>query len=597
MSYKTYTAPDGKVYKKIGIDASELPELKIDENGNLRYKYSNSQIVHDFSIDDDGYLLYEYWENLTINQDGTIDTGIITWVLVTETGVTQEMQKNIDLLRSHNKTIKMKITLLDENYIEVESLTGLITGYPSYDIDGESDIRRTCSLTLCVPIKEQLQLDFEKTWNNRMVELSCGILDIDSNDYVWYNLGRMLMVDGSSRFDATTQEIKLNIVDLMAMMTQERGSQIGTTYMFGAGQDPKVLIKGFIDENTVFNDSEVCEFDDTVPYDVSSNQGDYAVDVLHLLFDLFPYYEFFYDVNGKFIARKIPTKISDPVDIGASVIDDILISETKNTDFSKIKNTTEIWGRSLSGDYIAIDCETQGDTYVITIDESFTEMSSGETFTVVPLSDSVSGQEMQIQTLSAYGIYTADGAGTTYTPIEAGAMKGGVGYVLRYFEEKFILEGELQIRCIVQEITEEPSAEVKAAYKTRHSCDNVKWNINPDSPYACTINPVTGVIQGEVRQVLTGGEYENIYTTSLAYERANYENYIACRLQDEIELEMILIPWMDINNKIQYHSPISGDLMTYIVKSISYDFSDWTMTVIANKFYPYYPWDDNNNND
>lgn len=587
---KIYIAPDGKVYQKIGIDIAELPEFGEDEYGSLTYQYSKGQEVHDFTVDENGNLASDYWENIVINEDGTINTDI-SWELVTDTGVSPAMQKNIDLLRSHNKIIRMKVTLLDANYMEVDSLTGSITGYPTYDIDGESDIRRTCSLTLCVPAKEQLQLDFEKTWNNRMVELACGIYDTDGNNYVWYNLGRMLMVNGDSRYDATTQEIKLNLVDLMAMMTQERGSQIGETYLFQAGDDPKDLIEVLLAENTIFSDTEVCEFDDTIPYDVSSNQGDYAIDVLHLIFDLFPYYEFFYRADGKFIVQQIPTKISDPVDIGANIIDDILISESRQTDFSKIKNTTEIWGRSLSGDYIAVDCQTQGSKYVITIDESFTEMVSGETFTVVPLTTSVSGQTMQVQTLSAYTIYTVDGAGTTYTPIEAGAMKGGVAYVLRYFEEKFVLEGELQIRCIVQEITEEPSAAVKEAYKTRHACDNVKWVINPDSPYACTINSVTGQIQGEVRQVFTDGEYENIYTTQLAYERASYENYLACRLQDEIELEMILVPWMDVNNKIQYHSPVSGDLMTCLVKAISYDFSDWTMTVKASRFYPYYPWD------
>lgn len=587
---KIYVAPDGKIYQSVGIDIVELPEFIVDNQGDLVYKYSKEQEEHDFIVDEDGILANDYWDGMTINQDGTINTDI-TWELITDTGVTPSMQKNLDLLRSHNKIIRMKVTLLDTNYMEVETLTGSITGYPIYDIDGESDIRRTCSLTLCVPAKEQLQLDFEKTWNNRMVELACGIYDIDSSDYVWYNLGRMLMVNGDSRYDATTQEIKLNLVDLTAMMTQERGSQIGETYPFHAGDDPKNLIEGVLSDNTIFSDAEVCEFDDTIPYDVSSNQGDYAIDVLHLIFDLFPYYEFFYRADGKFIVQQIPTKISDPVDIGTNIIDDILISETRQTDFSKIKNTTEIWGRSISGDYIAIDCQTQGDNYVITIDESFTELVSGETFTVVPLTTSVSGQTMQIQDLPEYAIYTSDGAGTTYTPIEAGAMKGGVAYVLRYFEEKFVLEGELQIRCIVQEITEEPSAAVKEAYKTRHACDNVKWVINPDSPYACTINSVTGQIQGEVRQVFTDGEYENIYTTQLAYERASYENYLACRLQDEIELEMILVPWMDINNKIQYHSPVSGDLMTCLVKAISYDFSDWTMTVKASRFYPYYPWD------
>lgn len=584
-----YVSQEGKVYQRIGILDTDLPEFQISEDGYLKYRYENNQEAHEFTINSNGYLLSDYWD-ITINNDGTINTQI-SWELIEDVGVTTAMQKNIDLLRMHNKKIRLKVTLLDEYYVEVESITGRIKGSPSYDIDSESDIRRTCSLTLSIPAKEQIELDFEKTWDNNMVELSCGIYDWESNDYVWYKLGRMLMTSGSSVYSATTQEIKLNLVDLMASMTQERGSQIGETYLIKAGYDPKDLIKDIVEKNTIFKRTEVCEFDDTIPYDQNSNQGDYAIDVLHLILDLFPYYEFFYDVNGKFIVREIPTKISDPVDIGPEIIDDMIISEKKSIDFSKIKNTTEIWGRSISGDYLAIECVTQGTKYQITIDESFTELVSGEKFTVVPLTTSVAGQSMQIQNTAEYQIYTADGAGITYTPIEAGAMKAGVAYIIRYFEEKYVLEGELQIRCIVQEITEEPSASVKEAYRQFHACDNVKWVVNPDSPYACTINPSTGSIQGEIRQVLTGGEYENIYTTQLAYERASYENWLACRQQDEIEVEMILIPWMDVSNKIQYTSPVSGELGTWLVKAISYDFSNWTMTVKASRFYPYYPWE------
>ena len=54
---------------------------------------------------------------------------------------------------------------------------------------------------------------------------------------------------------------------------------------------------------------------------------------------------------------------------------------------------------------------------------------------------------------------------------------------------------------------------------------------------------------------------------------------------------MILVPWMKINHKIQYTSPVSGEVGTWIVQAISYDFKTWTMTVRASRFYPYYPWD------
>lgn len=502
--------------------------------------------------------------------------------------VSESIQKNIDLLRTHSKRIAVKVRLFDDNYIELDSLTGRICEAPSYNIDSESEIRRTCNITLYVPLKDKLNIDFENTWNKRMVELSCGIYSVRNNEYVWYKLGRMLMTNGSTIYDKDRQEINLNLVDLSATLSRERGSQMGSSLKAEAGSNVKDVLTYIIAQYGVYKHTEICEFEDTIPYDISSNIGDYPIDFINDIIKLFPYYEYFYNDEGTFIVRKIPMKVDDPIDFNKEILDDIIISETRDIDFSKIYNTTEICGRDLTSDYTAFDCTTVDSCYHVIIDESFTELVSGETYTIMPVTDSVIGQTMKIQDTAEYQIYTSDGAGTTYTPITAGAMKSGVPYVIRYFEEKFILEGELTVRAIVQEITEEPSDDIKESYKTENNCDNVEWLVNPDSPFACTIQ--NGFIRGEKKQVFEGGEYSAIYSTSLAIERASYETWKSCRQQDTIEIEMILVPWMDVNDKIEFTSPSTGEPGVWLVKNISYNFNNWTMTVSACRFYPYYPW-------
>jgi len=611
ISDKIYVAPDGKRYQQVGISEDQLPQFNVPASGDLDYRFLSSQDEFDMQVDSNDDLQADGLQ-LTINDDGTINTDV-SWQLMAETsGDTDREKKDIQLLRSHNKLVKMRVTLFDEHFIKIQSFTGIVKGYPSYDIDADSDIRRTCNITLAVIDKERLEIDFENTWNNRMVKLECGLYDwegseyVDETGYVWYNLGIMLVANGESEIASTVQEIRLNLVDLMAAMTEERGSQIGETYLYQAGDDPQQLIEKVVEENTIFTHGmTVCEFDEDYPYDQESNQGDYAVDVLRMIFDLFPYYEFFYDVNGAFTVRKIPTYIGDgyPIQIPKEVLDELIISERKTVDFSQIKNTTEIWGHSLTADYITGDCLSSNSIYNVSIDETFTTLESGATFTVVPDVDSVSGQKLKIQNTDACFIKTVNGAETTYTNIPAGAMKAGVGYVVRYFEHNieveegqeptveamFILMGEFQIRVIVQEITEMPSVAAQAAYKEFHSCNNVQWIVNPDSTFACTINSTTGQIEGEKRQVLLDGEYDNIYTTQLAYERASYENWLCCRKQDTVEIESILIPWIDVNQKIEYTSPMSGEVGIWLVKAVSFDFKTWTMTVTADRFYPYYP--------
>lgn len=584
--YETiYVNEYGQLYQVDIPSLTDIPEFGQDNDGNLIYRYNVEQTVNTFIISNNG-ILQSNLDLLSIDNNGRLSAEEV-WTLINDTQ-DQILQKNINLLRSHNKKLQMKVTLYDENYDDVEDLTGKIKSC-EFDKTLSSDIRDTCTLTLSLAAKEQIDLDFEKTWNKRMVDVFCGLFYVPDNQYIWYKIGRLLMSGGSTRYNATTQEVKLNLVDLLASLTQERGSQIGTSMLFLAGSNVRNALISIISTYSQFKRYSICEFEDTIPYDLDVDIGSYPIDAINTILDLFPTYEKFYDSNGVFTVQKIPTKINDPIEIDSYIIDDMLISESRSVDFLEVKNTTEICGRELSGDYVAKSCTSSGDIYNVVIDETFTELVDGETYTIVPLTNSVTGQKMKIQNTQAYSIYIASGTGV-YTPIVAGTMIANIPYVIRYFEERFILQGELKVRCIVQEITAMPSPTTQAAYKESNACDDVQWIVNPDSPFACWLDPTTGNIEGEIKQVLQGGEYEGIYTTELAFERAKYENWLKCRLQDTIEIETILIPWMELNQKIRFTAPVSGELETWIVQSISYNIKEWTMTIKASRFYPYYPW-------
>ena len=255
-------------------------------------------------------------------------------------------QKDIELLLSHNKQIRIEATLLDNNYQKVESLSGRVKSAP-YSISSESDIRRTSSITLTVPKKDNLRLDLKNTWIDRMVDLECGIFDRKTNDYNWYNLGRMLMVDGSTTFDASTQEVKLSLMDLMASMTADRGSQMGLEMLIPAGSNVRNSIIAIVTTFSPFKRYNICEFEDTIPYDIVVSAGKYPYDALKEILSLFPTYEMFYDKEGIFTVQKIPTKIEEPIDTAKNIMDKVLIKYGDSVKMSNVKNTTEIWGRSL----------------------------------------------------------------------------------------------------------------------------------------------------------------------------------------------------------------------------------------------------------
>ena len=105
---------------------------------------------------------------------------------------------------------------------------------------------------------------------------------------------------------------------------------------------------------------------------------------------------------------------------------------------------------------------------------------------------------------------------------------------------------------------------------------------NPNSPF------YIGKI-GEINKPFTGGEYDNISSSSLALVRANWELYNYCRLQNTITLTCVPIYWADVNKVIEITLPHDNSKELYIIKSISTSFGVGdTQTLTCMKYYSYY---------
>lgn len=142
----------------------------------------------------------------------------------------------------------------------------------------------------------------------------------------------------------------------------------------------------------------------------------------------------------------------------------------------------------------------------------------------------------------------------------------------------------------------------------------VAYDSNPDSPfYVGEINPITGKFKNEIRMVLSGGDYDNIYPledypeegdpdydeklaqfNSLAQQRANYELYTRCRLQDQLELTCVPIYWLDVNWLIEITLPNKQtqveEKQYYITKNINTTLGiNGVQNITLMKYYPFYP--------
>lgn len=110
---------------------------------------------------------------------------------------------------------------------------------------------------------------------------------------------------------------------------------------------------------------------------------------------------------------------------------------------------------------------------------------------------------------------------------------------------------------------------------------------NPQSPFY--YRGTAGII----RLVCTGDEYDNIYTSQLAQERANYELYLHCKLQDSLTLTCVPLFYLDVNWLIEITLPNKlgqPETNQYIIKQINTTFgTTGTQDITLMRYYPLYP--------
>lgn len=410
-------------------------------------------------------------------------------------------QQEYNVAKQRGRIIHVKINILTFDFQVVDEISGVVLDGSSYTIDANSDIRRTCNISL-IPKDSTFNIEYGgKLWMDKYVQVFVGIEDIkNNNEIVYSNLGLYLINNPDQVYDATNNTITISGIDLMAKITGIRNGYLGfgtptqtapaVEYQIDANTGIKQVITNIIRNLCGFTRYSIDQPSPTIltPYDMSFGLGSTAYNMISQLRDINAGYQTYFDQNGIFWFNAIPTGSNEQVRVDDDIWQKVLISYKKNTDFESVKNVIEVFGK------------TQDD---------------GRT---------------------PYGL----------------------------------------------------------AVET-----------NPDSPfYAGTYNPSTGKYSNEIRIVLNGGEYDNIYPlgtnatqfNSLAQQRANYELYLRCRLQNQIELTCVPVYWLDVNWLIEITLPnkqsdIEPIKEQYIIKKIDTTLGvNGTQNITLMKYYPLYPW-------
>lgn len=488
---------------------------------------------------------------------------------------------DMELITQHSKLVYIKLSLINDAYWEIDQVQGEMVNI-SLTIDAESDIRRVSTITMHIADPRELASNYFGRWMDQMVRISYGIYDSQKNEIRWWLLGSFLFSTSGYVFDSANRQMSLSLVDMMAAATQERGSQLGYDIEYPANSSIANALKATVARFSRYSKTDICEFEDVIPYDISGSLGSYPISLLKSLIELFPWYEHFYSKDGVYTARRIPTAMNEEVVLNADEMDRVIISEHGDMSYSTIKNCIEIWGKEIDANYTATSCETVGNIYSLAVHSTFTTYESGALIAFTPDVASVTGQRLRVGELDPYDIVVQTGSGDIRL-LGAGELVPDTLYVVKYTHERFVLQGEALIHVMCMEYQQQPTEATIEGLKAFHNCNNIRFVISPESAYACDEI-------GIVKRVLSEGDYSNIYTTELGHERAAYELWKATQAQDTLELETLFIPWLDVNQKVEYRSLATGEINQYLVRRIEVSPSSGTMKLRMSRFWPLYPW-------
>ena len=448
----------------------------------------------------------------------------------------------------------IRLELLNYQYQTVDSLEGVCTA-GTISIDANSDMRRTGSVVLVVNNSTFEVNPAGKVWLDKLIRVWVGTLSFITGEVEYTNCGIFIIDAPSYNYDPSTNTLTLSLLDLMAKLTGVRNGYLeGIPTVLSAGENIRqaiidTLALGGFTKYVV----EEAPSPGTIPNDLEFNQGSTVYDLLSGLRDIYPNYEIFFDIDGVFYYKPIPTGEDDPVLVDDTLWSKVVLSEQIDVDFQNVKNVIEVYGRTHDPAHFSTSTSvTSAGAITLSIADvaSYTEgMVYGFTLTDNP---GYTAPTLQINSLTAYPILMSDGK----TAAEIVAEEGEIYFCVEFKGTYWNWLGHLQAYGYAEDD-------------------------NPDSPFY-----IDGTV-GKIRLPLFDGDYANCISDDLALQRAEFELWLHTNMNNSIILSCVPIPFLDVNILCEYTTQRNNQTNQYIIKSINFGLAPTdNMTVTMIQFYP-----------
>ena len=538
-------------------------------------------------------------------------------------------KKEFAMLKNHNKHLYCRLELLDKDLNVIDNLEGLtIDG--SLSIDADSDIRHTFTSTIYLKQNEMISSYSVDEWIDKLVRVCIGIGLSDKNIF-WYSKGIYAFNQNGFSYNATEHSVSVSCVDLVAMLD---GSLSGTLTGYQTVISTGTKISNAIIDTYKLSGMKECVvnyWNRTVPYDIEFSSGTSIWSILTELRDLYYPFEMFFD-DTTFVCQEIPSGFNDPVVLNDEEFQDLVISESCDIDYSEVKNCVEVFGASVEYDTYVDDehmtvVHTNADSKIgeeektsITLRTTSLDTTKNCTVAITtPLlgfkknveitivnsvteTDSNNNTSVKEYTHGPFKLYETDvDENGTDVLMDGTEIAHDMMIVILYSPtyKKFYYRGEQQTHAMTFLVNKMPTDDEIAKAKVDEACNNLKYICLTESDISAVNlntqeNPRFAIEKiGRRNQVCSGSEYEMYTTDESTMQCAEYMLWKCGRLTDSVTVECLLVPWLEVNQKISYvphYIDTKGEPLEFIIKKISISLGEGTMTLTLSRYYPYYPY-------
>ena len=258
-------------------------------------------------------------------------------------------QTDYEMAQLPTRNLKIKVDVLNFRFQTVDSIEGILTD-GSISVDANSDIRRTCNLTLAIEKSEKIISPEGELWLDKFIKIYEGIDNPRNNgETVWWNMGIFLINNPNTVYNVNTHTVSFEGLDLMAKLTGRRNGQLpAVSTVVPAGSKIADVVKQTITQLGGFDKYIIEDVGYTIPYDIKKDVGSTIYDLLAEIRDLYSDWEMFFDVDGVFHWQHIPNGENEPVVIDFNQLNQaLIISDSKDIDFENVKNNIIVYGRLL----------------------------------------------------------------------------------------------------------------------------------------------------------------------------------------------------------------------------------------------------------